>query len=424
MPRLLFVNQHYWPDVAATGQILTDLAEHLAARGFEVDVLTGRGKYVSGDLEAPAEETRNGVRVRRLSSTSFGRSSHLGRIADYAGYYLGVLRRLLTGERYDLVIVLTTPPLLSVAARLSGQLRGQQYAVWSMDLHPDAEVAIGMLSERGLPARVLHRLNDAGYRGADLVVDLGFRMKERIAAKGVATHRLVTIGMWSDGAGVRPLDPAENPVRRSLGIDADQVVVMYSGNAGVAHRFEEICEAMRTLQDDDRFYFLFVGSGPRRAEVEAFIEAERIENASYEDYFPREELAASLSAGDVHLLTLRESMAGIVVPSKLYGILAAGRPVVMVGPERSESAQTIRQHDVGEVIDPEAGGSGADLVAALRRLADAPAERRVMGERARAAFETEYDRAVLCEAWADLLAARFGFDLPARPVAPVRVGAD
>lgn len=412
MPRLLFVNQHYWPDVAATGQILTDLAEHLAARGFEVDVLTGRGRYVSGDLEAPAEEVRNGVRIRRLISTSFGRSSHLGRIADYAGYYLGALRTLLAGERYDLVIVLTTPPLLSVAARLAGRLRGQPYAVWSMDLHPDAEVAIGMLAERGLPARVLHGLNNAGYRGADLVVDLGFRMKERIAAKGVAPDRLVTIGMWSDGAGVRPIDPADNPVRRALGLGPDRLVVMYSGNAGVAHRFEEVREAMRALKDDARFYFLFVGSGPRRAEVEAFIEAEGIANASYRDYFPREELAASLSAGDVHLLTLRESMAGIVVPSKLYGILAAGRPVVMVGPERSEPAQAIRRHDVGVVVDPEAGGAGADLVAALRRLADDPDARRRMGARARAAFEAEYDRGVLCEAWAELLADRLGVELP------------
>ncbi len=412
MPRLLFVNQHYWPDVAATGQILTDLAEHLAARGFEVDVLTGRGRYVSGDLEAPAEEVRNGVRIRRLISTSFGRSSHLGRIADYAGYYLGALRTLLAGERYDLVIVLTTPPLLSVAARLAGRLRGQPYAVWSMDLHPDAEVAIGMLAERGLPARVLHGLNNAGYRGADLVVDLGFRMKERIAAKGVAPDRLVTIGMWSDGAGVRPIDPADNPVRRALGLGPDRLVVMYSGNAGVAHRFEEVREAMRVLKADARFYFLFVGSGPRRAEVEAFIEAEGIANASYRDYFPREELAASLSAGDVHLLTLRESMAGIVVPSKLYGILAAGRPVVMVGPERSEPAQAIRRHDVGVVVDPEAGGAGADLVAALRRLADDPDARRRMGARARAAFEAEYDRGVLCEAWAELLADRLGVELP------------
>lgn len=412
MPRLLFVNQHYWPDVAATGQILTDLAESLVARGFEVDVLTGRGKYVSGDLEAPAEEVRNGVRIRRLRSTAFGRGSNVGRVADYAGYYLGVLRRLLTGPRYDLVVVLTTPPLLSVAARLAGRVRKQPYAIWSMDLHPDAEVAIGMLSESGVPARTLHALNDAGYRGAYLVVDLGFRMKERIEAKGVSRDRLVTIGMWSDGDGVRPVDPADNTVRQSLGLRDDQLVVMYSGNAGLAHRFEEVLEAMRELRDDDRFYFLFVGSGPRRAEVEAFIEEHRLRNASYRGYFPREQLAESLSMGDVHLLTLREEMAGIVVPSKLYGILAAGRPVIVVGPERSESARAVRQHDVGDVIDPAAGGSASDLVTVLRDLADDPGRRRAMGERARAAFEANYDRDHLCEQWADLLAERLGRPRP------------
>ena len=392
--RLLFVNQHYWPDVAATGQILTDLAEHCAARGFDVEVLTGKAKYVSGDLGAPAEDVRNGVRIRRLATTSFGRGSKLGRIADYAGYYLGVLRSLLTGPRYDLVVVLTTPPLLGYAASIARRVRGQRYAVWSMDLHPEAEIAAGMLEEDSLPARRLHAFNDTGYRHADLVVDLGFRMKERIAARGVDAEKLVTIGVWSDGGDVTPVPREGNPIRQSLGIRDDQVVVMYSGNAGLAHRFDEVLEAVRRLRNDDRFVFLFVGSGPRRAAIEAYLAEHGLANARYHDYFPREDLAASLSTGDIHLLTLQEEMAGIAVPSKLYGVMAVSRPVVMVGPERSEPGQTIREHDLGAVVDPVAGGTTTDLIDALVRLADDPDLRASIGARAREVFEAEFDRPV------------------------------
>lgn len=417
MPRLLFVNQHYWPDVASTGQHLTDLAEHCAARGFEVDVLTGRGTYLADGEPLPKEETRHGVRIRRLATTSFGRGTNLGRIADYGGFYLGVLKELLTGPAYDLVVVLTTPPLLSYAASVMKRVRKRPYAIWSMDLHPDAEIGLGMLDADGLAGRRLEALNRTGYRNADLVVDLGFVMKERIEAKGVAPSKLETIEVWSDGEEVYPVDHADNPVRRELGLDADRMVVMYSGNAGLAHRFEEVLEAMRRLRDDPRFFFLFVGGGPRKAEIEAFIEAHGIENATYRGYFPREQLAQSLSTGDVHLLTLREAMAGIAVPGKLYGVMAAGRPVVMVGPERSEPARTIEERGVGVVVDPARPDASGRLVEALRALADDPASRRALGDNARDQFEAHYDRPILCERWAQTLADRLGHILVTDPPA-------
>ena len=414
-PRLLFVNQHYWPDIASTGQHLTDLAESCAARGFRVDVLCGRAKYLAGDLEVPKEETHNGVRIRRLATTSFGRGSNLGRIADYGGFYLGVLKELLTGPAYDLVVVLTTPPLLSYAASLAKRLRGRPYAIWSMDLHPDAEIGLGMLEADGFAAKRLEALNRTGYRNADLVVDLGFVMKERIEAKGVDPDRLQTIEVWSDGEEVYPVAPPDNPVRRELGLADDQVVVMYSGNAGLAHRFEEVLDAMRRLKDDPRFFFLFVGSGPRKAEIERVIREEEIANATYRGYFPRDQLAQSLSAGDVHLLTLRQAMAGIAVPGKLYGVMAAGRPVVMVGPERSEPARTIREHGVGVVVDPAEPDASGRLVDALLDLADDADKRRALGDNARQQFETYYDRPILCDRWAQVLADHL--DYPLDPLA-------
>ena len=411
-PRLLFINQHYWPDVASTGQHLTDLAEHLATSGFDVEVLCASARYLAGQMAVPARETHHDVAIRRVQTTSFGRGSHLGRIVDYGSFYAQVLGRLMTGRRYDLVVALTTPPLLGFACALARRLRGQRYAIWSMDLHPDAEEAVGMIEPGSLLSRTLHRLNDLGYRSADLVVDLGTYMKARLRAKGVDEKALRTVPVWSKRDEIHPIPPAENPLRTELGLQ-DCFVVMYSGNAGLVHRFEEVLEVARRLRNDDRFVFLFVGGGPRRAEIEAFAVEHDLDNLLYLDYFPRDQLAYSLSLGDVHLLTLREAAAGIAVPGKLYGIMAAGRPVVVVGPKACESAETVRDFDTGFVVDPQTPDAADRLEGVLRTLDTDPDARAAMGSRAREAFLANYEQAVCCEAWRHLLTETLGAPTPA-----------
>ncbi len=398
-PSLLFVNQHYWPDFASTGQHLTDLAEHLAAAGYDVSVVCSRGKYLAGALEAPAEEVRHGVRIHRTRATSFGRKRHLGRLLDYASFYLRVLLRLLRKRKYDYLVVLTTPPLLCYVGAVLKRLRGQRYGVWSMDLHPDAEEALGMLREDQLLAKVLHGLNDVGYRNADFIVDLGTYMKRRIEAKGVQPDRLHTVPVWSKRDEIEPVPEAENPLLDAWGLRG-KCIVMYSGNAGLAHRFDEVLAAMHTLKNHPDLFFLFVGSGPRKAEIIAFAEAHGIENFRYTDYLPREQLRYSLSAASIHLLTLRSDMAGIAVPGKLYGIMAAGRPVVMLGPAASEPGETIERERIGFVVDPNRGdGATARLVEGLLRLCGDDALRAEQGERARDAFLRSYEQDVACAAW-------------------------
>ena len=402
-PSLLFVNQHYWPDFASTGQHLTDLAEHLAAEGYDVSVLCSRAKYLAGDLDVPEEEVHNGVRIYRVRGTSFGRGSHLGRIADYASFYLKALFRVLRARHHDYLVTLTTPPLLGFVGAVLKKLRGQRYGIWSMDLHPDAEEAVGMITAGSPLSRILHGLNDLGYRNADFVVDLGAYMKRRLEAKGVRPERLHTIPVWSKKEEVEPLPRDENPLLDEWGL-RDKCVVMYSGNAGLAHRFDEVLGAMQALKDHPELFFLFIGAGPRKKEIVAFAEAHGIENFRYLDYLPREQLRYSLTAPSVHLLTLRSDMAGIAVPGKLYGIMAAGLPVAMVGPEASEPAQTILDEGIGFVVDPDQGSAATQrLVENLLRLCDDDGLRAEQGARARAAFLQRYEQEVACEMWADLL---------------------
>ena len=401
--RLLLVNQHYYPDVASTGQHLTDLAEHLAMEGYSVEVLTGRGKYVAGKVEAPAREVRNGVRIRRLRTTSFGRGSHLGRVIDYLSFYVKVLVTLLFGPRRDGVLFLTTPPLLGFLGAIARMVRGQRYGVWSMDLHPDAEVASGMLKASSLFAKVLEWMNATGYRHADFVVDLGPYMKQRIVEKGVAPERTHTVHVWSAKEEIVPTPRERNPLIDELGL-RDKFVVMYSGNAGIVHDFDGVSEAMRLLKDDPRIHFLFVGNGPRRAQIEQFVKENGIGNFEYRDYFSREQLKYSLSVADVHLISLRSPFVGISVPGKLYGIMASARPALFVGPTECESAETILDARCGAVVDPAKGEAGARLAKWIRQLESEPQLAREFGAAGRRAFERVYERKVNCESFAQIFA--------------------
>lgn len=421
-PSLLFVNQHYVPDVASTGQHLADLAEYLAARGYSVEVLCARARYVAGALDAPAREVLNGVKVHRVRSTGFGRGTIVGRLADYASYYVQVLAHLLGRRRYDGVVFLTTPPLLGFLGWLASALRGQRYGVWSMDLHPDAEIAAGMLRPRSLLGRFLTWANAQGYRGADFVVDLGAYMKRRLVAKGVRPERTHTVHVWSRDDEVEPVEKDDNPLVDELGLRG-RFVVMYSGNAGLVHDFGDVLEAMRVLRDDPRIFFLFVGNGPQRRVIEAYAERNAIRNFAYRDYFPRESLRWSLGVADAHLITLRAPFVGISVPGKLYGIMAAGRPAVFVGPARSESAEAVRAGGAGVVVDPEQGDAAERLVALLQAWSRDPLPARLMGARGRAAFRAHYEREGNCAAFERVIAGAWGEPAAvAAPAAVERVG--
>jgi len=402
-PSLLFVNQHYYPDFASTAQHLTDLAEHLDDEGFEVHVLCSAGHYLSGSMDVPMEETHNGVHIHRVRATAFGRDSVLGRLTDYASFFLQVLWRVLTGPRYDYVVTLTTPPLIAVVGTLARMVRGQDYGIWSMDLHPDAEVAVGMLGSDRVLTRLLHALNDWAYRRAELVVDLGPYMKRRLRDKGVPDDRLHTIPVWNKKEEVYPIPDDENPLVEEVGLE-DRFVVMYSGNAGLGHRFEEVLAAMKHFDGHPEIFFLFVGSGPRKEEIVAFAEEHDLSNFRYLPYFPREQIKYSLSLADVHLLTLKNDMAGIAVPGKLYGILAAGKPVLMLGPEASDSGETILEHDVGVVVDPrrEETPSRA-VIEAVEALHADEARREELGTRGRQVFLDHFEQRVCCAQWEELL---------------------
>ncbi|MEI7658021.1 MAG: glycosyltransferase family 4 protein, partial [Phycisphaerae bacterium] len=399
---IVLLNQAFHPDVVATAQMAKDLADHLARRGHRVSAVASRSIYgsagatLSAREEIPVDGASHPIVVHRVGFSLFGKKGTLARLLDFAFFYLMAAWRVLTMPRADVVVGFSTPPFIALVALANRTLRGGKAVYWAMDLYPDVPVASGMLAPRSFLARVLERLHRRIVRRCDATVVLGRCMERRLLDKGLPRERIVFIPVWSDETGVRPLPREGNPVRDAWGLGS-AFTVMYSGNFGLGHDAETIKAAMLALKGREDIRFVFVGGGKRRAEIEAFIREHSLANASYRDYVPREQLSQSLGAGDVHLISLREGMEGLIVPSKLFGIMAAARPAIFIGHPDSEIARVLAESDAGVLVRE---GDGPGLAAAIEQLAADPAGTKNMGQRARNALMGRYDASSACRAWA------------------------
>ena len=405
---ILFVNAHYYPDIAATAHHLTDLAEHMVAAGYRVEICTSRGRYVAGRMQESEQEVLNGVRIRRVRSTSHGRGSVAGRLLDYASFHLQALRATVGRRKYRGIVFLTTPPLLSFVGWLGRVLRGRRYGIWSMDLHPEAEVAAGMLRRRSPLGRLLFWANGVGLGGADFVIALGPYMRERILAgtARLSPARVHIVPVWVDGNEITPTPRAGNPLVAELGLEG-KFVVAYIGNAGLAHDFRDLLGAMRALREHPRIFFLFVGNGPQRAAIEAFAAEHDIKNFLYRDYYPRERINSVYGLADVHVVTLGAPFVGIAIPTKCYVSMATARPVLFVGPERSETAEAIRDANGGAVVDPAVPGANTRIASLLRTWSDDPAECAAIGARGRAHVLEHFARESNCRAIESIIGSQW-----------------
>jgi glycosyltransferase involved in cell wall biosynthesis len=394
--RILLLNQFYPPDPAPTGQALHDLARVLKERGHGVQVLCSRGAY-AGAARYAAREDLDGIEVRRLPGPHLGRASLMRRGLDYASFHAAALAAVLTARpRPDLVLALTTPPFIGLAAAAAARGRGLVHAHWVMDVYPDALAALGLVAPNGLRMRALQQLARAQLRGAGLVLGLGAVMDQRLADYAPATAPRAWVPLWGEPIGAAGADVGS--VRRARGWSPDDIVFMYSGNLGLGHRFGEILEAARRLGPAGPKW-AFAGGGPRRVEVERFAREEPGVRVELLPYVPRESLPASLAAADVHLATLSPGWEGVSVPSKIAAVFSVGRPAIFVGPRRSEAAEWIAESGGGWVV-PE---DDVDALLAAVRAAREPGERSRRGARALAYARLHFDRHDNCSRIAEML---------------------
>lgn len=402
MRRLIFVNRFFFPDHSATSQILSDLAFHLAASGREVAVVTSAQIYDAPRTSLPEFETVNGVQIHRVPSSRFGRGSLIGRSLDYLTFYRSARRRLVGLARPgDLLVAKTDPPLLSLPVMAAARRRGAGLINWLQDLYPEIAVALDVPFVRGpFVAQQLARRRDRSLQAAEANVVVGELMTEKLAALGVAPARIHVIPNWCNDLELRPLARSENPLRQAWGLQ-DKFVFGYSGNLGRVHQFETVLAAAASLRDDGRFVFLMIGGGKRYQELRSAVERDGLASSfRFMPYQPRQALAQSLGVCDAHWISLNPKVEGLLVPSKFYGIAAAGRPIVTIGDPDGELGRMVTAQSCGFAVKPSDAGA---LIGILQRLADDPDAAAQMGARARDLLERRFSRAHALQRWGQLL---------------------
>jgi colanic acid biosynthesis glycosyl transferase WcaI len=401
MRRLIFINRFFAPDHSATSQILSDLAFDLAGAGREVHLVTSRQIYDDPKAALPERETINGVDVHRVSSTRFGRTALLGRSIDYVSFYRSVTRCLDDiVHPGDIVIAKTDPPLMSVVARPVARRNGARLVNWLQDIYPETAVELGVPFMRGPVAAILAALRNATLRDTAATVVVGDLMGRKVETLGAPAGRIHVIPNWCNDEDIRLIAPADNPLRQEWNL-ADKFVLGYSGNLGRAHEFETVLAAAERLRNESRIAFLMIGGGKRFAELSAEVQTRGLAGAfRFLPYQARTLLSYSLSAADAHWVSLDPRLEGLMVPSKFYGIAAAGKPIVVIGDPNGELARLVQRNDCGFAIAP---GDSETLAVTLRRLSETPQKASEMGARARQMLDAHFTRRLGLARWRRLL---------------------
>ncbi|HRU04723.1 MAG TPA: glycosyltransferase family 4 protein [Candidatus Brocadiia bacterium] len=369
--KVLLLNQFYPPDTAATGQLLADVASHLASLGHDVHVLCSAGQYAGGVVADAGGEP--GVTVHRVGATSRGRATSFDQLCDWASFHALTHLRITRLGRFDACLALTTPPFIALAALRLQRMWKTRVVLWSMDVWPEIAEVVGILRPGSLPSRVLRGVARHIYRRADAIISLGPRMSERLVEAGAPAGRVTVVHNWAPGESVTP-QPFPDGV----------FTVMYSGNMGPGHDMDTILSAARLLRDNPSVQFLFAAHGKRRAALEAQARQEGLTNIRWTDPCPLSGLSRSLGQAHAHLACLSPEAEGLMVPSKVYGILAAGRPALMAGSTQGDLSILLRQSGGGLSAGH---GQARELAGVILRLQADPDQARRMGAAGRSYYE-------------------------------------
>ena len=380
--RLLVLNQYYWPGVEATANLLTELCEALAA-DYDVTVVAGRHP------DAPVGATvRNGVNVVRVPSTAFDRARLSLRAANYLTYLLGTVREALAAQRPDVVLCMTDPPFIGAAAQLVARRFGAPLVVVTQDVFPEIAVKLGRLRNPAVVGVLRVAVNFA-LRRANRVVVIGDTMKRRVMEKGVDARKIRVISNWADASAITPVD-RENSWAREHGL-ADRFVVMHFGNVGHAQDLDTLIRSTTFLRDVEELAVPIVGVGARHAELVALAERLEVDAVRFLPWQQYEERSQPLGAAHLHVVGLARGLAGYIVPSRLYGVLAAARPVIAAAEPDSETAQVVERVGCGVVVPP---GRPELLAAAIRDAYDGEFDLEGMGAKGREYVVAEADRRI------------------------------
>ncbi len=397
---MLIISQVYVPDPASVGQHVHDAAAEMARRGWRVVVYASARGYDDPSRKYPRREVLDGVEVRRLPLSSFGKGSIKARLLGQSIFLLQVMLRAVWLRRLSGILVSTSPPMASIAAVFIATLRRVPVTFWAMDINPDQLIAMGQTTPNSLPARVFDWLNRMILRRARAVVALDRFMAERLERKVPVGSRMHVMPPWPHDDHLESVPHADNPFRHEHGLDG-KFVLMYSGNISPSHPVTTILEAAKRLADDPSLVFLFIGGGLGKRRIDAFIEREGLSNVRTLPYQPLDLIRYSLSAADAHLVAVGDAMVGIVHPCKVYGAMAVARPILLLGPRQSHVGEMLERFDIGWQVDHDDVDGAVDRLRQMRQTEESVLA--AMGQRARSAVEAQFSMKTLRGRFCDVL---------------------
>ena len=397
---LLILSQVYPPDPTSVGQHIADVAEAMAKRGYHVLVLTANRGYNDPSVKYASKELRDGVDVRRLPLSSFGKRSILLRLLGQGSFLIQCMVRGLFVGRLSCLLVSTSPPMCSAAALLIAVVRRRPVTYWMMDINPDQMIEMGWIKPSSPIVKIFNWFNRRILRRSSGIVALDRFMAERVLRKADVKDKLTVMPPWPHEGHLEVVAHEANPFRKAHGLDG-KFVIMYSGNHSVCTPLRTVLDAALQLQDDPRLVFMFIGDGTGKREVDDTIAEHQPKNIRSLPYQPLSQIKYSLSAADVHLVVVGPSEVGVRHPCKIYGAMALGRPILLLGPDPCHASDLVDENDLGWHIQH---GDVDAAISTIKHMVDQDAGVLAeMGQRGKKIVKEQLSQDILCTRFCDII---------------------
>lgn len=396
MKKITVISELYYPEQNATGYFLTGIAEGLAKNGFNVSVLCSQPTYNKRGVKAVNEEIREGVQIKRCIATTFNSRNIIGRLINFFTISFSIaLHSVSRIKSEDKVFVVTNPPLLPFLIRIICWFKGAQFFLLVHDVYPDVFVPLGLIKKSSLVYKLLSKLNALLFESAHKIVVLGRDMYELVQKKsGNLNHKKITIiENWADINQISLIDKEVCPIVKKHKLK-DQFIVQYSGNHGRTHDLISLVKAAEILKDKEDISFLFIGSGSGKKALVKYAKDKDINNIIFEDYVEYSQLNYALNTSDLFIISFKKGMSGISVPSRLYNLMAAEKPILAAVDEDSEVARVIDEEEIGKCVDPSSPSALAEQIVYFKNN---PTDASAMAYRARKAVKEKYSSSVIEE---------------------------
>lgn len=389
---ILFFNRSFYPDTEATGQYLTELCEDLSRQGHHITVVCGRSYYVSNETDffLIRKEKHGSINIVRANGTTLPKSFLFLRLINLGTYFLlAFLAGFLVKEKPDVVIAQTDPPVLGLLGLFFSKKYKAKFVYSCKDIYPEVGIITGRLTNPVLNY-LLEKINVLSFKSSDKVLCLGEDMKNEIKGKGVDEKKIIVIHDWADTDDLYPINEDENLflIKNSL---KDKFIIMYSGNIGLAQGLDNLIEVAVELKHNSNLMFLLIGEGANKKVLQQRVKNLRLKNIMFLPYQPKSELRFSLSAPNIHLITLQGGLKGVMVPSKVYGIMACGKPFLACVDRESEIHTIAKRFNCGLTV---LSGDVENMVKALEWSMNHPDEIKQMGKNGRKAVLEYFDRKI------------------------------